>query len=168
MDCGTDDASFSRMNQAPILIIEDDENIRIACRELLESEGFEVDMCSNGEEALAFLARHRDPCLILLDMLMPVMGGREFMSELEKQPHTIVPIPVYLVSASASQEDGKKMGCRGFLKKPFDIDALLAIVQSHCKVNDCKRKDAQAVSIPPVKMRTHLAARGFGLSANPE
>lgn len=126
------------MNQSPILIIEDDENIREVCKEILESEGFKVHACANGEDALEFLDRHEEPCLILLDMLMPVMNGREFMEAFSKRPHTIVPIPVYLVSASANNAEGKQMGCLGFLKKPFNIDALLAIVRSHCKANDCK------------------------------
>ena len=131
------------MNQSPILIIEDDENIRLVCRELLESEGFEVDTCSNGKEALAFLERHQEPCLILLDMLMPIMNGREFMAGFTKRPHTIVPIPVYLVSATSNKNEGKEMGCMGFLKKPFNIDALLAIVRSHCEVNHCSQQDIQ-------------------------
>ncbi len=129
------------MNQSPILIIEDDEGIRAACREILELEGFEVDVCENGKEALKFLERHQEPCLILLDMMMPVMNGREFMEGFAKRPHTIVPIPVYLVSATANQEAGMEMGCMGFLKKPFNIEALLAIVRSHCKINNCKTKN---------------------------
>ncbi len=139
---------------ARILIIEDDDDIREVCRDLLESEGFKVDTCANGKEALAFLATHPDPCLILLDMLMPVMNGREFMEAFSKHPHTLVAIPVYLVSATASGAAGKEMGCLGFLKKPFDSDALVAIVRAHCATNEsaCTRippGDIPASKIPP-------------------
>ena len=121
------------MLQAPILIIEDDDDIRLVYRELLESEGYEVDSCANGEEGLEFLRNHPEPCLILLDMLMPVLNGRDFMLGFEKWAESIVPIPVYLVSASANLAEAQQMGCHGFLKKPFDFQKLLEIVQVHCE-----------------------------------
>ena len=121
------------MKCAPILIVEDDESLRFLCRTLLEAEGYAVDTAVNGEEALALLEKYQAPCLILLDMIMPIMNGKEFMTAFSKRPNTIVPIPVYLVSATANQSESKKMGCLGFLKKPFDIEVLLAIVRGHCK-----------------------------------
>jgi CheY-like chemotaxis protein len=75
------------------------------------------------------------------DMMMPIMNGRDFMSAFAKRSHTLVPIPVYLVSASALEGESKQMGCDGFLKKPFSIDALLAIVHMHCKIQDKQRLD---------------------------
>jgi CheY-like chemotaxis protein len=116
-----------------ILIVEDDEFIREASRALLELEGFSVEACANGREALIALEQQHAPCLILLDMMMPIMNGREFMIEFAKRPHTIAPIPVYLVSANASEKAGEEIGCLGFLKKPFEAEALLAIVRAHCK-----------------------------------
>jgi len=121
------------MQYPRILIVEDDENIRDFCRSLLEGEGYNVETCQNGEDAIASLDKSQDPCLILLDMLMPVMNGREFMSAFSKRPHhTVVPIPVYLVSATSNSNDGEEMGCLGFLRKPFNIEALLCIVRGHC------------------------------------
>lgn len=90
-----------------ILIIEDDDDIRELCRDILETEGFSVETCINGQEALSSLDNYPDPCLIFLDMLMPIMSGTEFMTEFAKRPHTIVPIPVYLVSATAQKIEGK-------------------------------------------------------------
>lgn len=129
------------MNNPRILIVEDDDDIRELCRHLLEQEHFTVEACTNGKEALAYLDSHQEPCLILLDMMMPVMNGKEFMTAFAKRPHTIIPIPVYLVSASATDEEGKKMGCLGFVKKPFNCDALLRIVHSHCEENAVKIKN---------------------------
>ncbi len=126
------------MKHPKILIVEDDDDIRATCREILEGEGFAVETCVNGKDAVAFLDGYQEPCLILLDMMMPIMNGREFMTAFSKRPHTIVPIPVYLVSAAAESRDGEEMGCFGFLKKPFNIDALLSIVRTHCTVNENK------------------------------
>jgi len=120
------------MKHSRILVVEDDEGTRELCRALLEENDFKVEVCKNGKEALLALNTYEEPCLILLDMLMPIMDGREFMDAFGKRPHTIVPIPVYLVSATADQSDGKEMGCRGFLKKPFSPRALLSIVRDHC------------------------------------
>jgi CheY-like chemotaxis protein len=129
------------MSSTHIFVVEDDDAIRNLCVEVLEVEGFKVDAYANGKEAIAALEKHSEPCLILLDMMMPVMNGRDFMSAFAQRPHTLVPIPVYLVSASALEGEGKQMGCYGFLKKPFSIDALLAIVHSHCKIQDKQRLD---------------------------
>lgn len=124
------------MNSPKILIVEDDESIRELYCQVLEGEGYEVETCVNGKEALLFLKHQEEPCLILLDMQMPIMDGREFMDAFKKRPHSIVPIPVYLVSATASSAEGKEMGCRGFMKKPFPIEALLTIARAHCEVNE--------------------------------
>jgi CheY-like chemotaxis protein len=132
-----------------ILIIEDDADIRELCRHLLEQDHFSVEACANGKEALAYLDIHQEPCLILLDMMMPVMNGKEFMTAFAKRPHTILPIPIYLVSASATAEEGKEMGCLGFIKKPFNCNALLTIVHSHCEENAVKIKN---LAPPPTKI----------------
>lgn len=129
-----------------VLIIEDDEDLSSLCRTLLEQEGFTVEVCVNGREALNFLDIYTETCLILLDMMMPIMNGREFMTEFAKRPYTIVPMPIYLVSATAGLEEGKEMGCLGFLKKPFNADALLAIVRNHCKITQTN-KEVQTCSM---------------------
>ena len=138
------------MKSPQILIVEDDDGIRDACREILEAEEFSVETCTNGKEALAILDAHPEPCLILLDMMMPIMNGREFMAAFAKRPHTIVPIPVYLVSASSGSSAGKEMGCLGYLKKPFNIEVLLLIVRTHCETNKnqhCQVIEGQAPKV---------------------
>ena len=66
-------------------------------------------------------------------MIMPLMNGQEFMEEFKKHPVTIFPVPVYLCSASASLADSKTLGCRGFIKKPFDFTCLIEIVEKYCE-----------------------------------
>jgi CheY-like chemotaxis protein len=121
------------MKRSQILIVEDDQDIRSLCQEILESEGFQVEACSNGKDAITYLQGHQQPSVILLDMMMPVMNGREFMSAYVQKKKKEVKTPVYLISATAEKSDSREMGCRGFLKKPFDFDALLNIVRSHCQ-----------------------------------
>ena len=118
-----------------IVIIEDDEVIRVSFRMFLEHEGYGVESFENGKDALAYLTHEPEPCLILLDLIMPNMNGEEFMEAFKKLPATIVSIPVYLCSASACAEDSKRMGCDGFIKKPLDLNVLRMLVQSFCKKN---------------------------------
>ena len=118
-----------------IFVIEDEDDIREAFVEALKVEGYRVESFADGQQAIDGLYKSPEPCLILLDMLMPVMSGEEFMEHFHKLPATILPIPVFLVSATSNQEHSFKMGCKGFMKKLIDLDALLIIVSSFCERN---------------------------------
>ena len=118
--------------RSTIFLIEDDEGIRSTFKLCLEMEGYDVEAYEDGRAALARLHQVREPCLILLDFMMPVMNGMEFMLEFSKLPATVVPVPVYLCSASASLNQSHQMGCAGFLKKPVDLEVLLKIVRDYC------------------------------------
>jgi CheY-like chemotaxis protein len=116
-----------------IIIIEDNSYIRELMESFLTSEGYGVESFSDGHVALLRLRKFPEPCLIFLDFLMPLMNGWEFMEEFKKHPATIVPIPVYLCSASASEANSKALGCRGFIKKPFDLTCLVHIAEKYCE-----------------------------------
>ena len=116
-----------------VFLVEDDTAIRETFRLCLESEGYGVESFVNGKDALERLRRKPEPCFILLDLMMPVMNGAEFMEEFAKLPAIIVPIPVYLCSATASPAECKALGCRGFVKKPVNLDVLLKIVKDFCQ-----------------------------------
>jgi len=118
-----------------LFLIEDDQNIREAFTLCLESEGYEVESFSNGKEALTRLHVAPEPCLILLDLMMPIMNGMEFMLEFTKFPATVIPVPVYLCSATSNKAESKRMGCTGFIKKPVDLEVLLKIVRDCCPTN---------------------------------
>ena len=64
------------------------------------------------------------------------MNGMEFMMEFTKFPATVIPVPVYLCSATADKDESKKMGCTGFIKKPVDLEVLLKIVKDCCPTKD--------------------------------
>jgi CheY-like chemotaxis protein len=121
---------MSEQHCKSILIVEDDQSIRETMIEMLESEGYNTYSAINGKDALNLL---RDeipkPCLVLLDMMMPIMNGRQFLDEMMKDA-VLAPIPVLIVSAIADPSNTK--GSVGFLKKPVDIDAVLSTVSRYC------------------------------------
>jgi CheY-like chemotaxis protein len=87
----------------------------------LDHKGFGVESFSDGEKAIDRLYASPEPCLILLDMMMPIMSGEEFMEHFHKLPATILPIPVFLVSATSNEAHSMQMGCRGFMKSPLTL-----------------------------------------------
>ena len=113
-----------------ILVVEDDEDIRESLAAVLEAEGYTVFVAANGKEALERLAVVAQPCLILLDLMMPIMGGIEFLSLLRKED-VLAAIPVVILSAW-SKEAEKASNTQGFVRKPVDLEALLRLVQQYC------------------------------------
>ena len=107
-----------------VLIVEDDELVRDAIAEALRDEGYTVHIASNGREALdALQSAKKQPRLILLDLIMPVMDGWEFLRERERQP-TLAGIPVCAVSAAETLPSAVEHRIR----KPFRLDDLLEVV----------------------------------------
>ena len=113
-----------------ILVVEDDDDIRNAIVDLLETEGYCAESAINGKDALTKLSQIHKPCLVLLDMMMPIMNGRQFLDEVMKDSN-LAPIPVLIVSAVADKTNTE--GSVGFLKKPIDIDIVLDVVSQYCK-----------------------------------
>lgn len=111
--------------------MEDDEDIRESLRDLLESEGYAVSTAANGQEALARLTAPERPCLILLDMMMPVMSGAEFLTVL-REDQALAPIPVIVVSAWPKEAAKSGADIQGFVQKPVDLDRLLAFIRQYC------------------------------------
>lgn len=115
-----------------ILIIEDDDDIRDALMSLLEDEGYDVRGAANGKEGLDVLATMERPCVILLDLMMPVMSGPEFLSHLREED-VVAPIPVVVVSAWP-KEAARLGNVQGFVKKPVDLSLLLQLIDQYCHV----------------------------------
>ena len=82
----------------PILIVEDDEDLREMMAQLLALEGFKAETAANGREALAYLALGDRPDVILLDLMMPVMDGWEFRRQQVTDP-ALAAVPVVVLSA---------------------------------------------------------------------
>jgi two-component system response regulator CpxR len=114
----------------PVLIVDDDPDIRDTLRFVLEDAGYPVYSAENGRDALKVLDTvPRPPGLILLDLMMPVMSGDELLRAL-KQVRALADIPVTVVTASGASQPPL---ASGLLKKPVDLDALLRIVKKSCE-----------------------------------
>ena len=118
----------------PVLIVEDDEDLREMMAQLLTLEGFDAATVANGREALDYL-RHNStvPDVILLDLMMPVMDGWEFRRRQKADPD-IAPVPVIVLSA-LDQARAANLDATAFLKKPLDFDRLLTLVRTHCRAS---------------------------------
>lgn len=113
-----------------ILVIEDNRDIQESIKSALEFEGYTVFTADNGKIAIHLLDKIPRPCMILLDLMMPIMNGWEFVEEINKD-QTCKGIPVIVVSAFGDKQDTPNT--EGFIKKPIDLDALLETVSSHCQ-----------------------------------
>ena len=116
----------------PVLVVEDDADIREAMVEILESKGYAVCAASHGAEALAQLKAGSRPCIILLDLMMPVMDGWTFCQETGKDP-ALATIPILIVSA-VTRQDPRNTCVRAVdhLTKPLNFGKLLATVELYC------------------------------------
>jgi two-component system, chemotaxis family, chemotaxis protein CheY len=115
-----------------VLIVDDDPNLLEVTSFVLESEGMAVETAKNGEEALASLRAGRLPVLVLLDLMMPVMNGWEFLDEVAKDPSLEV-IPVVVLTAI---ERAQVPGTVEVLRKPMDLTALLRVVERYVRGDD--------------------------------
>jgi len=114
----------------PILIVEDDTDLRELMIQLLTLEGFQSAAVANGREALRYLSAGDTPNVILLDLMMPVMDGWEFRRVQQADPVlSRVPTIVMTAVVQAKMEDLKPTA---LLKKPLDFDRLLQLVREYC------------------------------------
>lgn len=114
-----------------ILVVDDESNMRFLLRMVFETEGFEVAEAHHGAAALERM-KEEQPDLIVTDLMMPVMNGRDLVGRLREDPETSK-IPVVVISSSRNVEVA---GADAAVRKPFDLDALLDTVRS------LSRKDA--------------------------
>ncbi len=108
-----------------ILLVEDDPATRGAMKMVLEWEGYQVDCAANGREALARLLAGDRPELVLLDLNMPVMDGRQLREEMQHDP-TLASIPVVTVTAAGDADSVDSAGC---VHKPFQPAELLEAIR---------------------------------------
>ena len=121
----------TRLPHCPVLIVEDDEDLREMMAQLLTLEGYDAATVANGREALEYLHRASAPSVILLDLMMPVMDGWEFRRQQKADPE-LAPVPVIVLSALDPARAGA-VDASAFLKKPLDFDRLLELVREHCR-----------------------------------
>jgi two-component system response regulator MprA len=112
-----------------ILVIDDDRDIREIVVELLAAEGHEVAGAVDGAAAIDQLQRGARPSLIFLDMMMPRLDGEGFLKAMRSDP-SLADIPVVILTAHpGAQLKATELGAAGCLRKPVEIDDLLATVE---------------------------------------
>jgi len=112
---------MSEKRNSLILLVEDDHDIRVALRQSLEMANYQVISAPNGRDALMIIKKQK-PDLIILDMIMPLMDGEEFLRAKDADSE-LINIPVMLISAF--EDKLKVIPQRPNLKKPLDLDEVL-------------------------------------------
>jgi CheY-like chemotaxis protein len=111
-----------------VLLVEDEDDLRESMRDLLEENGYAVIAACDGQEALEALARVENPCVVLLDLLMPRMDGWDFFEKVRARPE-FARVPVIVQSSAPSRAPE---GVTRVLKKPVQPEELLSIVREYC------------------------------------
>ncbi len=112
-----------------ILVIDDDPGIRDALQDVLELENYKVYTADNGQHALSILETIERPNLILLDLMMPVMTGWQFLQSVKAdQRHASIPVVVF---SAASEKKGDLSQATAIVRKPVEVDGLIEIVEKH-------------------------------------
>jgi CheY-like chemotaxis protein len=116
-----------------ILLVEDDEGLRETIADLLREEGYDVAMFASGYDALEHLRTAPLPRVILLDLMLAGMDGFEFR-RLQLAEERIAHVPVVLLSGTSDLSAlSTVLHAAAFLRKPFDVQALLTVVADTCR-----------------------------------
>ena len=110
-----------------ILVVDDEKGIREGCRRILTSEGYAVDVAENGKQGLD-MVRAASYDLILVDLMMPVMGGLEFMEEVRQLDQEIIMIVITGFATVETAVEAMKHGAYDYIPKPFTPDQLISVL----------------------------------------
>ena len=122
----------TRTQSHVVMVVEDDPDTRDALCEALGVFGYEAVGAENGEEAIRLLRSATQPCVILLDLMMPIMDGWEFRAAQQTEAD-LATIPVVCLTADISaQRRALGEGCVAFLAKPVEMDALIDTIKEYC------------------------------------
>jgi CheY-like chemotaxis protein len=113
-----------------VLVVDDDADIRDALCELLVDEGYRAVAAANGQEALTYLSSGELPCVILLDLMMPVMDGWEFRRRQQGDPR-LAQVPVVVITA-AGKYGTSSIDAACVLPKPLRLEHVLDALQQYC------------------------------------
>jgi CheY-like chemotaxis protein len=111
-------------HRCSVLVIEDDAELREVLRVALTTDQYDVATVANGRDALTHLRTTADTCIIVLDLSLPVMNGRQFRAA-QLRDRSLAWIPVVVISGSVdASRDARDIGARSLVRKPLDVDQL--------------------------------------------
>jgi CheY-like chemotaxis protein len=117
-------------HRCSVLVVDDDPEVCELLRLALVNAGYGMSWAANGREALNHLRSHTDICIILLDLMLPVMDAADFRTA-QLQDRALAWIPVVLMSGAPDAERrAREMGVRMLVRKPLDLDEVMRAVAS--------------------------------------
>jgi CheY-like chemotaxis protein len=118
------DQDDSQTHRCSVLVVEDDAEIRELLRVSLTAAGYHVAGVANGREAMHHLRSHADICIVLLDLMLPLMDGRHFRTA-QLHDRSLAWIPVVVMSGAPDAErEARALGARRLVSKPLDLDEV--------------------------------------------
>jgi CheY-like chemotaxis protein len=137
-------------HRCSVLIVDDDPAVRELLQLALEGEGYNVGGASNGREALHYLRSHAETCIIIMELVLPVMDSRAFRTA-QLRDRSLAWIPVVMMSAASEGERrARDLGARLFVRKPLNVAEMHHSVR---RIGCCRVRPR---AVPPV-----LTARGL-------
>jgi DNA-binding response OmpR family regulator len=133
-----------------ILVVDDKAELRTLLKSYLTQEGFDVVTANDGQEAL-YIARHEKPNLIILDLMMPEMGGDEFMRSYSRESDT----PVVILTAKIDENDkvlGLELGADDYITKPFSPRELTARVRAVLRRAEKQATTQEIIRFGPIEL----------------
>lgn len=111
-------------HRCSVLVVEDDPDLRELLRVALTGDGYTVSAAANGRDALRHLRSTASTCIIVLDLALPVMDGRQFRAA-QLRDRSLAWIPVVLLSGDGeAAQYARQLGARSLVRKPVDVDLL--------------------------------------------
>ena len=138
-----------------ILVVDDQSSVRLLLQDYLSEQGFRVVTASDGQNAL-YTARHEQPDLILLDIMMPKMDGFQFLRQYRQERQT----PIIVITAREEETDailGLDLGADDYVVKPFRMRELLARIRANLRRKDELPRKSEVLRVDGIVLdeRTH-------------
>lgn len=134
-----------------ILLVDDEERMRKLIRDFLAKEGFQVDECSNGLEAVDKCRMDPSVSLVIMDVMMPVMDGWSAVAEIRKDSK----VPIIMLTAKSEEKDelrGFSLGVDDYISKPFSPKILVARVQALLRRDSSEGTESDVVSAGCIRL----------------
>ena len=151
-----------------ILVVDDQANVRQLLQEYLSEQGYQVVTAADGQTAL-YCARHAQPDLVLLDIMMPKMDGYQFLRQFHQERQT----PVIIITAREEETDavlGLDLGADDYVSKPFRMRELMARIRAVLRRADGAEEKAEVYRVGDIELDqgTHtVLVKGETVSLTP-
>jgi CheY-like chemotaxis protein len=117
-------------HRCTVVVVDDDRDVQELLRVALTADGYHVAAVANGRDAMHYLRSHADACIILLDLLLPVMDGAHFRT-VQLRDRSLAWIPIVVMSGAVDADRrARELGARRLVRKPLDLDEVRLALRS--------------------------------------